>query len=212
MPNQYSVDQFVKAFEQVYQTIDIRAALIKDEDQWRSVCIVLRIQIAPANIIKREFQKLKTRYGKMESLRFRIIQHCYSFSELGQITDAFLKGRLMLGDVEIQLEGKIEILGLLGRIPWFSGSGDKPTIANWPVLRSQVRLSERYSFRLRASGSIASRNPASVAYKSLLRQNNPLMGQFGFIWNSDRSSSFCSCFWYHTVLKATRLSGTPSFM
>jgi hypothetical protein len=145
MPNQYTVEQFVKAFGQVYQTIDIRAALIKHEDQWRTVCVVVRIHMAPENIIKREFQKLKIRYGKMDSPRFRIIQHCYSFSELGQLTDAFLKGHLKLEDQEIQFDGK-NILAIRGDIPWFTGSRDKPSVMDWPVLRASSNLSEWRKF------------------------------------------------------------------
>lgn len=145
MPNQYTVEQFVKAFGQVYQTIDIRAALIKYEDQWRTVCVVLRIHIAPTNVIKREFQKLKARYGKMDSPRFRIIQHCYSFSELGQLTDTFLKGHLKLEDQEIQFDGK-NIWAIRGDIPWFTGSRNKPTFMDWPVLRASINLSEWRKF------------------------------------------------------------------
>ncbi len=145
MPNQYSVEQFVKVFEQVYQTIDIRAALIKHEGRWQSVCVVLRIHMAPENIIKREFQGLITRYGKMDSPRFRIVQHCYSFSELGQLTDAFLKGCLKLEDQEIQFDGK-NILSIRGDIPWFTGSRNKPAVMDWPVLHASITLSEWRKF------------------------------------------------------------------
>lgn len=146
MTNQYSVAEFVEAFKQFYQTIDVRAALLKHENQWRIVCTALRIHIASSSIIEREFKKLKTRYGKMVSPRFRIIQHCYSFSEFERVVDVFSKGHLMLGDLEIPMDEKKDILELRGDIPWFSGSDDKPTIANWPVLRAQVRLSDRSKF------------------------------------------------------------------
>mgnify|MGYP001560902791 CR=1 FL=1 len=142
MSNQYSVAEFVEAFKQFYQTIDVRVALLKHENQWRIVCMALRIHIASVSIIEREFKKLKTCFGKMVSPRFRIIQRCYSFSELDNLTDAFSKGYLIFEKVgKIRFDEKRNILGLRGHIPWFSGSGNKADSMNWPVLQANLQLS-----------------------------------------------------------------------
>ena len=139
MPSQYSVAEFVKAFKKFYQTIDVRGVLIKHENRWRIICIALRIHIAPAKIVKSEFQKLKTRYGKIDTPRFRIIQQCYSFSELDHLVNGFLKGHLVLGNLKIQFDEKKDILSLRGHIR----SSDKHAAMNWPVLHTSIQLLAR---------------------------------------------------------------------
>lgn len=140
MPDQYKVAAFAKTFEKLYQTIGVRTALIRHEGQWRPICIALRMYLAPESTVRRRFQSLESRYGKMQSQRFRVAQHCYPFSELERLADAFRAGHLMLEGLDVRFDAPKDILGVSGNIPRASEPTDKPVIMNWLVLRGSVEL------------------------------------------------------------------------
>jgi len=140
MSQQYTVTQFVKAFEKAYQTIDIRAAIIEHEGQWQSVCAVLRIHMAPMDIIKREYKELINRYGFVDSSKIRIIKHCFPFKDYNQLADEFSKGQILLENMTISLDSRDSIMNSKGYINWSLETANRDSITNWPVLKTSVNL------------------------------------------------------------------------
>lgn len=140
MPNQYKVGEFVELFNRVYRTIDIRAAMLRVDEEWQAIYVTLRMHMAGPNVVKQCFRSLTAQYGKVESPRFRIVQHCFPFSELEQLVRDFSEGHLALTECKILFPSKKDILSLMGQVPYFRRSANKPEITNWPVLQASMPL------------------------------------------------------------------------
>lgn len=147
MPYQYTVDEIVNAFKELYHTIDVRTALLKHEDRWRSICLAIRLAPDSMEITKQKFQELEKRYGKLDSTQIRILQYCYPFEEFNSIAVALKDKQLLLSDVRIPLDEAIDVFSLRGRIErWVPHSVHAPAALEWPVLRASARLSSWDAF------------------------------------------------------------------
>lgn len=141
MPEQYRLGDFVSAFKDIYKTIDVRAALVTGEDRWQGIFVALRVSVSPPTVVQQWFENLVLRYGKMDSSRFRVVQHSYPFSDLERLVETFAKGQLVFEDWEISFETDKAFFDLISNLPYFSPSKDKPSVMSWPVLQASVRLS-----------------------------------------------------------------------
>lgn len=143
MPAQYTVAEIVGAFRELYQTIDVRTALLNHEDRWRSICLAIRIIPDSTESAKRKFQELEARYGKLNSTQIRILQDCHPFEEFDHIASALKEAWLFVGDIKrIPLDKAIDIVSLRGQIEqWLPRSIHTRSRLGWPVLRVSTQLS-----------------------------------------------------------------------
>jgi hypothetical protein len=140
MPDQYALGDFLEAFKDAYQTIEVRVALVKRGAGWQGVFAAFRVHAAPAGIVNAWFQELVDRYGKMSASTFRVAQYCYGFTQLGELLADFPKGKLVAEDWELSFEERGEFASLQGNLPYFHGSEAKPTLLNWPTLQGSLAL------------------------------------------------------------------------
>ncbi len=75
MPYEYPLTTFIKAFGKAYQTIDLRAALINDAEQWRVVSMIVRIKLASEDVVRQAYQQ-EVKGREIDSEKFKIIQRC----------------------------------------------------------------------------------------------------------------------------------------
>ncbi len=141
MPEQYRLGDFISAFKDIYKTTDTRVALVRSEDRWQAVFVAFRIGVPTATVLEKWFKGLVLRYGEMDSSRFRVVQHCYPFSDLERLVETFPKGQLLFEDWELSFENDKAFFDLSGNLPYFSPSKDRPSVMSWPVLQASVRLS-----------------------------------------------------------------------
>lgn len=141
MPAQYTVAETVGAFKDLYQTIDVRTALLKHEDRWRIICLAIRIIPDSMETAKENFQQIEARYGKLDSTQIRILQNGHPFEEFDNIAAAIREGWIVLNDLRIPLGKTIDILPLRGRIDhWLRHSTHTRCSVKWPALRASTEL------------------------------------------------------------------------
>lgn len=154
MQDQYTVAEIVSAFKELYHTIDVRAALLKHEDRWRSICVAIRLNSESAESASQKFQELQERYGKLEAKPFQILQYCFLFQEFDSMVAALKEERLLLGNRIIPLDKAIDILSLPGRIDLWLPHSVRPRAAlDWPVLRASTQLSNWDTFHRLLQGN-----------------------------------------------------------
>jgi len=177
MPNQYPIFEFVEKFKEAYKTIDLRAALIKYEDQWRIVCMALRIRIAPAEAILRDYQR-ETNGRKIDSQKLKIIQICLPFDDFGQLVYEFSKGELIVNGLKVILDAPKDLSKISGNLQFFTRSDSKPSVIDWPVLTSSIALSgtNPYSTVLQTDSAI-NRYVEGVGYDNLNSAIKNLLGR-----------------------------------
>jgi hypothetical protein len=116
MPDQYSVAEIIKVFKELYRTIDVRTALLKHDDRWWAICVIIRLTPDSRMAIEDRFQRLETRYGRLDAERIRVLQYCHPIGEFERIAAALKERRFLFGDIGIPLEKAIDLFSLRGRI------------------------------------------------------------------------------------------------
>ena len=141
MPNQYPIFEFIENFKSSYQTIDVRAALIKSENSWRILEMQLGIRIAPSEIVTLHHDSHRTS-RKIDSPNFVIVQFCLPFNSFYSYVEQFKKGELVLEELKVELDSPRDLAQaqLSGNLQ--AGSrNDKDGSRDWPILRSYLALS-----------------------------------------------------------------------
>lgn len=142
MPHEHQLSRVIDVFQKIYQTIEIRVALIKHETEWKIVAMTARLCIDSRDAVKGEFRKLEKRFGKLNSERFDVRQYCYSFSQFNRITNNLLNGHLQLGKQEFKFDQGVAVLSKQGRIEYqFPAHVPRYTALYWPILTTQIQLS-----------------------------------------------------------------------
>src|SRR5574337_102897 len=139
MPNEYKLTSFIKVFEKVYHTIDLRAALIKDADQWQVVSMIVRIKLASADIIKQAYQQ-EVKARQVDSEKFKIIQKCLPFGELDRLMKGISNGLIELESLHMAFQPLKEITEVSGYLSSIEYSENKLSILDWPTLQSSRAL------------------------------------------------------------------------
>ncbi len=142
MPNEYPLTSFIKAFGKAYQTIDLRAALIKNEEQWRIVNMIIRIKLASEDVIRQAYQK-HTKGRAIDTDKFKIIQRCLLFSDFEHLLVGISEGLIELDELRIVFDPLKQIAELSGYLKFFMKSENKPAILDWPILRVSRSLSSQ---------------------------------------------------------------------
>lgn len=138
MPNQYPIFEFIDNFKLSYQTIDVRAALIKSENSWRIIELQLNIRIARPEIVTLHHDKHPAS-RKIDSTNFVILQFCLPFNSFYSYAEQFKKGEVVLDELKVELDSPRDLAQLSGNLQ--AGSrGDKAALSDWPVLRSNMIL------------------------------------------------------------------------
>jgi len=143
MPSVYSISDFLHAFEGVYETLDVRAAVVRDKDkeQWLLMALSVHVRMASPETAKQEFLDTIKRFGAIDSPVFRIVQQCYPITEAQRFFQEIKNGNLKLENFRVWLSDSCDILTLAGsmRVDYHNPS------AHWPRIEQQRQIVARDS-------------------------------------------------------------------
>lgn len=138
MPSVYSIADFLRAFEGVYEALDVRAAVVRgnEKEQWLLVALSVHVRMGSPEAAKQEFRDTVRRFGAIDSPVFRIIQQCYPITEAPRFFDEVRTGNLMLEDSRIWLSDSCDIQTLAGsvRVDYHKPSD------RWPRIEHQRQI------------------------------------------------------------------------
>lgn len=141
MPSVYSIADFLHAFEGVYETLDVRAAVVRDKekDQWLLVALSVHVRMASPDAAKLEFRDTVKRFGTIDSPVFHIVQQCHPISKAQRFFEEIRTGNLMLDNCRIWLSDSCDIQTLAGsvRVDYHN-----PTV-RWPRIEQQRQVVAR---------------------------------------------------------------------
>ncbi len=143
MPSIYTTSDFLRAFNNVYETIDIRVAIIRDNEQWLLVAAAAHLRIVSSETAKLDFQDTVKRFGKVDSSVFRIIQQCLPVAETKQFFDKISNGELVLENLRIRLSEPHDVLSLAGNV-----RVDYQNAERWPRIELQRQITKDPNARL----------------------------------------------------------------
>ena len=110
MPATYTPAVFLREFNDIYRTLDVRVATIKDGEQWVLVALSVRLRISDPKIAKEEFESLCNQFGRVNGPSFRIVQKCVPFDESPTFFELMSRGNLVIGDLSIRLSSPEDVL------------------------------------------------------------------------------------------------------
>ncbi|MHB1587723.1 MAG: hypothetical protein ACYCRH_11930 [Acidiferrobacteraceae bacterium] len=116
MPSSYKTFEFLRAFDGVYETLDVRAAVIRDKDQWLLVALSVHVRMASSATAEQEFQESAQRFGTVDFPAFRIMQRCYAVADAKQFFQKIGNGELVLEDLKIRLSEPCDLLSLVANV------------------------------------------------------------------------------------------------
>src|SRR3989344_5829532 len=102
MPSIYTTSDLLRVFGHVYETIDVRAAVIRDSERWLLIALSVHFRIVPKETARQDFQDAINRFGKIDSSVFQIFQQCFPVTENPQLFAMLMCGKLILGDLQIR--------------------------------------------------------------------------------------------------------------
>lgn len=115
MPSSYTTSSFLSAFGAAYETMDVRAALVRYQDKWALVALSAHLRISLSDTAKAEFTEIETRCGAIHSGTFRVFQTCYPMAEVESFFDKLAKGELVFeGGYTIAPTSPVDMLSRLG--------------------------------------------------------------------------------------------------
>lgn len=138
MFNQFTIASLLDLFRDVYQTVDVRAAVVRDSEEWLLIALVVHLRATSCETAKEEFRRPATEFGAINSAVFRIIQQCHPITEISQLANQLLEQKLTLGDIKVQLTSKCDILSLLC---YNSHSDGDAHDRRWPQLEQLTQIS-----------------------------------------------------------------------
>lgn len=138
MPSVYSITDFLRAFEGVYETLDVRAAVVRGnkKEQWLLVALSVHVRMGSPETAKQEFRDTVKRFGAINSPVFRIVQQCYPITEAPRFFEEVRTGNLILEDFRIWLSDSCDIQTLAGsvRVDYHNPSD------RWPRIEQQRQM------------------------------------------------------------------------
>jgi hypothetical protein len=151
MPSVYSISDFLHAFEGVYETLDVRAAVVLDKDkekkdkeeekeQWLLVALSAHVRIASSHAAIQEFQDSTKRFGAVDFSTFRIVQQCYPIAETKQFFQEIGNGDLILHDLWVRLSEPCDILTMAGSV---RVDHHDALARRWPRIEQQRQIAAR---------------------------------------------------------------------
>lgn len=135
MPSIYSTYDLLRVFGGVYEVIDVRAAIIRDNEQWLLVALSVRFRIVSIETAQQDFQDAVDRFGKIDSPTFRIVQQCFPITESSRLFTMLMFGKLALEDLQIRHSN-------LGEIRTIPGNPrvDYDNMESWPCIELQQKI------------------------------------------------------------------------
>lgn len=138
MPSVYSIADFLRAFEGVYETLDVRATVVRDKEkeQWLLVALSVHVRMMSPETAKQEFRDTIKRFGAIDSPVFHIVQHCHPITQAQPFFQEIKSGDLILENIRIRLSEPCDILTLAGsvRVDYHNPSG------RWPRIEQQRQM------------------------------------------------------------------------
>src|SRR5437870_9749595 len=116
MPSTYTTSDFLRAFNNAYETIDIRVAVIRDKEEWLLVALSAHFRVVSSETAKQDFQDTVKQFGEIDSSVFRIVQQCFPVAETKQFFDKISSGELVLENLRIRLSEPHDVLSLAGNV------------------------------------------------------------------------------------------------
>lgn len=187
MPSNYTISDFLHAFEGVYETIDVRAAVIRDKEQWLLVALSTHLRMASTETAEQEFQDTTKRFGGVDFPAFRIIQQCHPIAKTELFFQKIGSGELILEDLNIRLSEPCDLLVLLANVRI---DHQNVQVRQWPRIEQQRQVTKDQSTRqlllnnaeiLRDTEMAGYENP-HVAVKTLLGIDFNQSSEPGGVW------------------------------
>ncbi|SRR6266480_102375 len=185
MPNLYTPSTFLRAFNNVYKTLDVRVASVRRNEQWLLVASSAHFRIMSSDTAKQDFRDIVRRFGKVDSPVFRIVQQCLPIAETERFFDNLSKGELVLEDLRIRLSEPHDVLSHAGH-----SRIDHQNLERWPSIELQREINKdpnvtllllNDSEVLRAA-ELAGYEYSYVAVKTLLDIDYSQSTEAGRIW------------------------------
>jgi hypothetical protein len=140
MPSIYTISDFLHAFEGVYETIDVRAAVVRDKDQWLLVALSVHVRMASPEMAKQEFHDTVKRFGAIDSPAFHIVQQSHPIAGAQLFFEEIKSGDLALENFRIRLSESCDILTLAGSVRVDHHNAPAP---RWPRIEQQRQIVAR---------------------------------------------------------------------
>lgn len=137
MPSVYTTSNFLKAFQDAYETLDVRAAIVSDQKQWFLVALSAHVRVDSVKTAQEEFSDIVKQFGGINCSTFQIFQRCYSIVDAESFFQNIGKGQLILDNIQIALSEPLDLLSMPGNI--HTESLDTH-ISHWPHIEQQRQI------------------------------------------------------------------------
>lgn len=139
MADRYMLSEILGPFKGFYQTVDVRTAIVKQEDSWRAICLAVRLLPDTINCARAKFHEIEGRFGKVDSPHIKILQDCYSFDQFGTVAAGLTNEDITQGEVRALLDKTVDLVSLPGCIEARSlRDRSRPDSDEWPVFRAST--------------------------------------------------------------------------
>jgi hypothetical protein len=145
MPESYPFDHFMSIYRNAYKAIDLRVALVYDNERWNVFGLHILIKVDSVERITSAYiQKVKGR--KIYTDKLRIIQKSVTFTDYPQIASWLSLGRLKLEDFSLTFSPVPGIHSLTGQIDSVDHLRIPQSSSDWPSIRTSAALSTTNTF------------------------------------------------------------------
>ena len=173
MPERISIGKLLQELQPVFNTIDFRAAVIKDGDKWVNGLTAIRMTRIPKDDVAGIYQSLRSKWGDVNVDEIQFALTAIDFDECDQVFEGLRQGTIVLPDLSVDYPEPVDIAILETR-----GYGLRPE-AYWPfrvglATRQQAIRWEDFDASLAQGGS-----PLTT-----LQALNTLLGLEGFSSNN----------------------------
>ena len=188
MPSTFPIYNYLQVFERFFGTVDVRAALVqKNGHEWCLVALSIYVRLAPTSASEQEFASAVGRLGRINSSVFQLVQRCYSISESERFFGHLALGKLVMGDISVNLSAPCDVRSFLAHLQVDTlGLGTN----SWPRIGFQRQLVNDAQVRklllsdpdLLRDTEMAGYEYPHVAVSSLLGIDFSQSSDTGYVW------------------------------
>ena len=140
MPSEYPFYHFMDVYQNTYQTIDLRVALVNDKDKWNVLGLHILIKVSHVQTVMEDYQRIALG-RKIDTNKIKIIQKSFPFSDYQMLKLWLINGKMELDDLPITFNPVSGIHGLNSRIECYNCTKKTVSLSDWPVIRASTALS-----------------------------------------------------------------------
>lgn len=103
------VKEILDTFKETYRAIDIRSAVVRENDRWVNAFSIIRLSHEQPHKLRKRIREVTALHQPVNSELFRILGKVHPITELDRVCSDLRAGHIVIGDMEIGIASSLDI-------------------------------------------------------------------------------------------------------